>query len=366
MRRGAVLLTAALFALSCGGGSPPGASQFSSPKASPRVSPAASPSPNIVPLTGPYGLVLSAGTLQLVKQDGRVATSASVAAPSVEFCSAAHDGLVAPPPVSASADQVYFRDGDTKIRMVVPPASAADVTTVPGGPTTISFFSVSPDNQRIAVLVEDLSASATIGIRLYVEDLRGGGHHADIFSTTTPKGKGGATLWPMGWHEGLLVLAVMVACTFQPAGLAPSEWHLVDATTAVRKVAIGDPSCVLSNWPSAAGVACVDNVRKTASIYDWTGRVASTKPIEANDYLAGLSPSGGSIFFTTGVGVGAPPPAMRITSSTASVNVNGHTACLWMDDDHVLAPDAVIPFPSGAVLPLPASGVCAGRMPGGL
>jgi hypothetical protein len=311
-------------------------------------------------------MVLSAGTLQLINLDASVAGTASVAAPTVQFCTAAHDGVVMPPPVSATSDQVYFRDGDTKIRMVVLPNSAADVTTVPGGPTTISFFSVSPDDQRIAVLVEDLSASATISLRLYVEDLHGGGHHADIFTTTTPKGKSGATLWPMGWHEGLLVLAVVVACTFEPAGLAPSEWHVVDASTAVRKAAIGSLSCVPSYFPSAAGVACVDHSKLTASSYDWTGRVTATRPIQANDYQAGLSPTGRGIFFTTGMGIGAPPPAMRIIGSTASVNVAGHTACLWIDDGQLLAPDAVIQFPSGAVLPIPASGVCAGRFPGGL
>ena len=363
MRHGAVLLATALLTLSCGG-SPPSAAHSPSPR--PSASAAASSSPTAPPLTGPYGLVLSAGTLQLINTDASVAGTASVAAPSVQFCTAAHDGVVTPPPVSATNDQVYFRDGDTKIRMVVLPSGAVDVTTVPGGPTTISFFSVSPDDQRIAVLVEDLSASATISLRLYVEDLRGGGHHADIFTTTTPKGKSGATLWPMGWHEGALVLAVVVACTFEPAGLAPSEWHVVDASTAVRRAAIGSLSCVPSYFPSAAGVACVDHAKLTASSYDWTGRVTATRPAQANDYFAGLSPSGRGIFFTTGTGMGAPAPAIRLIGSTATVNVAGHTACLWIDDGQVLAPDAVIQFPSGTVLPIPASGVCAGRFPGGL
>jgi hypothetical protein len=112
-------------------------------------------------------MILSAGTLQLIRVDASVAATASVAAPSVQFCSASHDGVVMPPPVSASNDQVYFRDGDTKIKLMIPPNSTADVTTVPGGPNTISFFSVSPDDQRIAVLVEDLSG-AQISLRLYV------------------------------------------------------------------------------------------------------------------------------------------------------------------------------------------------------
>ena len=309
-------------------------------------------------------MVLTAGTLQLIKVDGSVAASASVAAPSVQFCSAAHDGVVMPPPVSATSNQVYFRDGDTKIRMVVPPNSVADVTTVPGGPNTISFFSVSPDNQRIAVLVEEFSGP-DISLRLYVEELRGGGHHTDIFTSTAAK-KGGVTLWPMGWHEGMLVLALVIACTFEPAGVSPSEWHVVDASTAVRKAALGNASCAPSYWPSAAGVACVDRAKLSAASYDWTGKVTNTRPIQANDYLAGLSPSGGGIFFTTGVGIGAPPPSIRIAGPTASITVPGHTACFWIDEGHLLAPDAVIQFPSGTIIPIPASGVCAGRFPGGL
>ena len=310
--------------------------------------------------------MLSAGALNLVRPDSTVTATANVAAPSVQFCSSDHSGAVLAPPVSASNTQVYFRDGDTKIRMVVPPNGATDVTAVPGGPTTISFFSVSPDDQRIAVVVEDLSAAATISLRLYVEDLRGGGHHADIYTTTTPKGKTGMTLWPMGWHDGLLVLAVVVACTFEPAGLSPSAWHVVDASTAIRKAAIGTANCVPSYWPSAAGVACVDSAKLTASSYDWTGAVTATRPTQANDFQAGLSPSGRGIFFTTGVGIGAPPPATRLIGSTASVSVPGHAACLWINDSEVLAPDAVIDFPSGAVKPLAASGVCEGRFPGGL
>ena len=363
MRRGAVLLVSAVLSLSCGGGAPPNAVHSPSPK--PSASSVTRASPTAARLAGPYGLILTAGTLQLISADGSAAASASVAAPSVQFCSPAHDGVVVPPPVSASSDEVYFRDGDTKIRMVVPPNSAADVTTVPGGPNTISFFSVSPDNQRIAVMVEDLSGAA-ISLRLYVEDLRGGGHHADIFTTTTPKGKGGVTMWPMGWHEGLLVLAVIVACTFEPAGITPSEWHLIDAATAVRKTAIGNAGCVLSYWPSPAGVACVDHSKLAAASYDWTGKVTATRNVQSNDFQAGLSPTSANIFFTSGVLIGAPAPSIRMVGRTASLTVPGHTACLWIDDGLVLAPDAVIQFPSGAVQPIPASGVCAGRFPGGL
>jgi len=312
----------------------------------------------------------------MLRPDGGVAASVALANPSVQYCSSAQVGAVLAPPVSSSSTAVYFRDGDTKIRMVVPPASAADVTTVPGGPTTISFFSVSPDDTRIAVLVEDLSPASTINLRLYVEDLVGGGHHTDIYTTSTPKGKSGSTLWPMGWHSDQLVLAVVPACTFEPAGLTPSEWHVSDAATAARNATIKG-SCVLSYWPSPAGVACVAATGLQARIYDWTGKLTTLAPAQPDDLNSGMSPSGRSMFFSTGQGVGAPPPSTRMVNlgPGPTARLDGHSACLWIDEDHLLAPDAILSFPSSSpcqctvtatATPLATSGVCAGRFPGGL
>jgi hypothetical protein len=364
MRLGAILLTTALLTLACGGSSPT-AAQSPSPSAHASASdstPTASPSAG--PLTGAYGLLLSAGTLYLIRPDATEAAAVSVAAPSVQSCG---QGMAAvlQPPVSASIDQVYFRDGDTKIRMVVPPASSADVTSVPGGPNTISFFSVSPDDQRIAVLVEDLSGPATISLRLYVEDLRGGGHHADIYTSTTPKGKGGVTLWPMGWHQGRLALALWAACTFEQVPY-PSSWHLVDAVAANRVATIGDANCVPSVWPSPAGVACFDSAAGKVQVYDWAGKLASTLSTQLG--ATEVSPSGHVLAAGSGGGVGNPSPTTTIVGvdGSGSVTSPGHMSCLWIDDGHLLAPDAVIGYPSGAAIPLAQSGQCAGRFPGGL
>lgn len=361
---------------------PSSATSSSSASASAGATPSAQrpiPSPIVAPLTGPYGLLISGGKLELVQSDASVFASASIADPSVRFCSSAQDGAMLAPPVSASSDQVYFRDGDTSIRMVVPPASAVDVTTVPGNANVVSFFAVSPDDQHIAVLVEDLSAATTISLRLYVEDLRGHGHHADIFNTIQPKGKTGTTLWPMGWHQGALVLALVTACTFEPAGLVPSEWHVSSASTAVRIATIGSNNCVLSFFPSSAGVGCSGS-GGTTTTFGWNGKVISvTGPNVAGFDFAGtaLSPAGNSILFSVRPGIGAPPPATRLVQLGPGpyATVQGHSACLWIDEDHVLAPDAVIQFPAETpgnvqvnttVTPFPQGGVCAGRFPGGL
>jgi len=376
MRSRTSLLTLALLLLSCGGSSP---SASHSPRASASPSSTASPSsPTGGPLTGAYGLLLSAGTLQLIKTDGSVAAEVPVAAASTQSCSGQQDRLVAPPPVSASNDEVYFRDGDTRIRMVVPPGSAADVTSVPGGPNIISFFSVSPDDQQIAVFTENVSSGTGIDERLYVEDLHGGGHHVDIYTTQVPKDERGTTLWPMGWHGGALVLAVFRACTSEASGLQPREWHVSNAVSGARVATISGANCVLSTWPSAGGVGCMDPQGVT-TLYNWAGKVVSvTGPgIQGAGATTGLSPAGQSIFFSTGTSLGQSTPTTRIVQLGPGpyTTVQGHAACGWIDEDHLLAGDAVIQFPAetpgnlqvtATATPLEASGQCAGRFPGSL
>jgi hypothetical protein len=312
---------------------------------------------------GEYGLLTPAGSLELIDHDGKIAAQSAVAPPAPQAC-AAGMAAVLPPPVSATSDKVFFRDGDTKIRYLTPGGLTGDATTVPGGPTTASGFAVSPDDQRIAVLVEDFSDPAKIGLRMYVEDLVGKGHHVDILTTTTPNGKPGMTLWPMGWHQSQLVLAVVPACTLESVA-SPSAWQVVDAASGAQVALISGTDCLLSWWPSPAGVACA-RAPSQAAVYGWDGKIIRSVAVPAGDSEASLSPLGTGIAFTPGFGIGVPPPSTTIIGSTASVTVAGHNACLWIDEDHLLAPDAVLAFPSGAVAPLPASGPCAGRFPGGL
>ena len=317
-------------------------------------------------LGGPYGLLIVGTNLELVKPDGSVFNGLD--------CSANHDAVNVQPPVSATSDQVYFRDGGN-IRMVTAPSGASDVTTVPNGQSVVSFFSVSPDDQRIAVVVMDVSAAATISVKLYVEDLRGASHHLDIFSAAATRSKTATTLWPVGWHQGYLVLAVVQACTFEPVGLFPSEYHVSSATTAVRVYTIAGTNCELGNEPSPAGVGCANSSGVT-TLYDWSSKTLGvTGPgAQFGGLDSGLSPAGQSIFFAT---TGLAPPATRLVQLGPGpfATVQGHAACAWIDEDHLLAPDAVIQFPAETpgnvavqtkVTTLPQAGVCAGRFPGGL
>ncbi len=81
-----------------------------------------------------------------------------------------------------------------------------------------------------------------------------------------------------------------------------------------------------------------------------------------------LSPSGLLMALPNGGGLGNPSPSTTIqhVDGRDAVTTPGHMACLWIDESHLLAPDAVIAYPSGAAISLPDVGQCAGRFPGGL
>src|SRR5665213_1104619 len=158
-------LAVMLLAISCGGN----AGHSPSPAASGGATTSPSAAPSGSPAVASYGLLLTAGTLEMITPAGTVAAHAKVAAPSVDTCGQNTAALLEPP-VSASDDKVYYRDGNTNIKFLTPDGKTGDVTTVPGSATTVSFFSVSPDDMRIAVLVEDLTPASTINLSLYVED----------------------------------------------------------------------------------------------------------------------------------------------------------------------------------------------------
>jgi hypothetical protein len=393
MRGAIAVLIATLALIACSQSGPP-ASKSATPTmsasgpASPIATPATDPA-SIPKLSGAYGLLFSrgqsGGLLHLVKADATLAASVNMQWNSLStLCASTTDSVNSLPPVSASNGHVYFREGG-KIRVVVPPSSKVDVTSVPDSSSVISFFAASPDDKRIAVVVVDVSSSTTITTRLYVEDLFGGGHHADIYSASAAKSSSPTTLWPMGWHQGNLVLAVVHACVSNGVEV-PTEWHVSSATTAARVATIKGSNCVMSTWPSPVGVACATGTGPT-TLYDWGGKVLGVtgQGTMSAGVDAVLSPAGQSIFFTSlGNGPGNPTRIIQLGPGPYAT-VPGHAACGWIDEDHLLATDAVIQFPaetpgnvqvSAAVTSLPqsalpdpstpASSSCAGRFPGGL
>lgn len=366
-------MVTAIAAVSCGGpapskvashGSPtPSASSSQSTSASPSSRPASSPSPPAI--TGAYGVLYgsqaaSSYTVSIIGVDGKVVASAQASTPQLPSCANSAAAVVSPP-VSTSNTRAYFEDAQGAVHFLGPNGDTGTATTVPAPTSTRrAMFAVSPDDSRIAVVVDDFNSSGA-STRLYVEDLSGGGNHLDLFTQT-----GAFSLWPVGWHgTNNLVVAKTAACTQGggPFCCGPLELHVVDPATATRRFTLGSSSsCVIAGTPSPAGVVC-ENVGtfNQGTWLNWTSGTVRTLALNG-PALAYVSPGGQFVAFVDNIGtsftIGAPAIA-------------GMFACTWIDDSHVLSGGDVQHQPrvatvtTSAVVAVAAQGDCAGRLPGG-
>lgn len=205
------------------------------------------------------------------------------------------------PYVSTSSSRLYFLDGDRTVRWLKPDGTSGVAGTVDGGPQVHAAFAVSPDDRRIAVALLDYSVSP-VALTLYVED-PGGGNRSVIYTSTT------RYLWPVGWHNGRLVVAYM-----GPSGvpfkskeilysnrdldhypLGPNPYgginvHVIDPATAQRLVIVGGGGN--SGLLTAAGSAIVQG-----GMVDWSGAYAwnTTDGYGSISSAASLSPDGQAV-----------------------------------------------------------------------
>jgi hypothetical protein len=320
-----------------------------------------------VTVTSPFGVLVSYSeanyTISLVGVDGRVISSQLSSAPPTITCANGASAYL-PTPVSTSSSRVYFMDAQGTVRFLAPDGDTGRATSVPIGPARRSSFAVSPDDQRIAVVVIDLTANGAT-TRLYVEDLNGRGHHLDTFSDS-----GAYTLWATGWRgTGNLVVAKVPACVAGGSVFplaVPGELHVVDPSTAVRRVTVGNVTgCLVVGPPSPAGAVCEDlNASPlNATVLSWTGSTVRSFAIDG-PMGAYLSPDGKIV-------------ALVNLASTVTTFEGGKPidvrVCGWIDDTHVfsggdsLQQARVVDVTSGKVAPIPTTqGTCAGRIPGGL
>jgi len=296
-------------------------------------------------------------TVSLVGIDGKVVTSAQASTPAAVTCANAAAGVV-PLPVSTSNSRLYFMDGQGVVRFLSPDGDTGRATTVPIGAARRSMFTVSPDDQRIAVIVDDFNSTGA-ATRLYVEDLNGGGNHVDLFSES-----GAYTLWPIGWHgTNNLVVAKVPACTQGggPGCCGPQELHVIDPATAVRRFTIGGPTCIMAGAPSPAGAVCATSTQ--ASVLSWTATPISSFAVQGYT-PAFISPDGKLVAIAA-----YSSTSTLLYPTNAAVSL---TACSWIDSTHLLSGGDVQHQPSvadvtdGEVFPVAAQGDCGGRIPGGL
>ncbi len=256
----ALLFVAATLA-GCGSpASTPPARQTAAPR-----TPSAVPSPSAAPVpSGPYAVVVSNSPRQgssydvmLIDLQGAVVTRVTAKLPLLK-----PNQTLQLPLVSASNDLVYYLDGDTEIHSLAPTGATALAKSIPAGSTSILAFSVSPDNQRIAVSLVNQSTNASKDTgRGYVEDLADAGNHVDLFNNTSID----AFRWPVGWHGTDVIDAVGNNCGYGQTGCV-SSYHVISSTTGARdatvcETAAAQPSgssvnTVPEGLPVGAGVAC--------------------------------------------------------------------------------------------------------------
>src|SRR5258708_380396 len=276
----ASLVAFAFLVVGCGGqGSQASASHSPKPAssvaASPTSSSAASPAPPTPALARlPTPPSAHPHTVSIVGVDGKVVASAQASSPTAVTCGDAA-AAVLPLPISASDDRAYYMDAQGVVRFLTVQGESGRATTVPVGGGRRSMFAVSPDDQRIAVIVSDFT-SAGAAIKLYVEDLNGGTNHADIYSQANA-----FSLWPIGWHgTDNLVVAKVPACTQGggPFSASPLELHVVDPATAVRHFTLGGPTCVVAGAASPAGRVWEGTSTSLLKHLTWTGCILKTLP----------------------------------------------------------------------------------------
>jgi hypothetical protein len=322
-------------------------------------------SPAISELGGaPLGIVvkdfLGGGptyTVSLIGTDGAVVASASA-----HRRSRPAGVLIQMPNVSASNTRLYFLDGDSAIKYLSRDGTIGTATTIPLDANSAAVFSVSPDDSRIAVAIITFPYPART--KIYVEDLIGGGHHVEIFSSSS------VLEWPAGWHQGHLVIAVGINSPPQNAG----EWfnygyrgyHVADAATGARLTTVCD-GFDASAPPVPAGTVCVNYPAYEVS--DWSG-VARSIPQDAGCGGGALSPDGSLIANCQG----SSPRSVSLLArdgTTRSTAIPA-TPLGWIDLNHlVVRVDAdssllVVDVRSLAQMRVGVGGFFAGSIPGAL
>jgi hypothetical protein len=365
MRWAAPLLV--VIVVSCGPG--PGSGSRPSPTAS--LSPTASPSPtsgaspSATPSSAalPLGVVvkdfiLDGGTtysISLVGVDGKVAATATGRKRSQP------GGIVVQmPSVSASSTRLYYLDGDSSVMFLKPDGTTGAVTSIAVDSKSAAVFAVSPDDSRIAVAVITFPYPAKT--RIYVEDLAGGGNHVDVFSSSS------VLEWPVGWHQGHLVIAVGLNVAPQNAFdgfiYAFNGYHVADASTGTRLATICD-GIIAYDPPVPAGTVCGSFPNYLVS--DWSG---VTRPAPADDGCVGgaLSPDGSMIADCQGnprVVTFVVAGGTRIATQYSGMPLG------WIDSTHlVLKADnsdlSIIDARAFTKTPIQAQGFFGGTIPGAL
>ena len=294
----------------------------------------------------PLGILATAGwgvgpgspdghyAVYLAGKDGRVGASIQANGPADLGLLTQYE--VEPPLVNASNSRVYYLEGDADVRFLLRDGSTGLATHIPGNRHARATFAVSPDDRRVAVSVIDYVtdgpgiAAPHASLHVYVEDLSGGSHHVEIFSSDT------LVEWPVGWHAGNLVIGTYGAL-YRPSGTSNyrRDWlgyHVVDPATGSRLATIGASSCGVVAMARAGAVCNVSG--HDLSLQTWDGS-SRTFPRSAG-LLGGIVSPDGLRIAAQRQGASGPGAVVFATTDGPSHPVVPGNPLGWIDDTHLV------------------------------
>ncbi|TMF98144.1 MAG: hypothetical protein E6I10_05620 [Chloroflexi bacterium] len=325
LQRLALGITLSVVVAGCGS---PKATSTPSATGTPTPTPTSAASPAAV--HGGYAVLIGGAsgdsyTLRTVDSSGK--TVATVNAANRSRIRAGGAPAIVMPLVSASATHLYYINGNSEVRSLSVDGKTTLTTHLPGTATVQAGFAVSPDDTRIAVSTIDYAAHPA-ALRLYVENLVGGGNHVEIFSSSS------SYVWPVGWEGTGLILASGPAAAQYGAGNpydAINGYHVVDATTADRRSAICEPPSQAIGLIANTGALCAADAG--TFVQSWDG-ARHALPADCR----ALSPTG-TMAACGGAGPGVSTGAISVVSldgSRTSTGVAGFGPIGWIDDDHLI------------------------------
>jgi hypothetical protein len=307
-------------------GPPAGATPSSPP------TPAATATPSAV--QGGYAVLIGGASapsysVRLIDATGRVvATATATNRTSIRVGGPGDNApAIAMPKVSVSDTRVYYINGNSEVRSLSVDGKSSVATHVPGSATVEAGFAVSSDDRRVAVATIDYAAHPP-ALRLYVENLAGGGNHLEIFSSTT------SYVWPIAWHGSSLIVAVGPAAaqygTANPYD-AINGYHVADAVTANRLASVCEPPARAVGPIASTGALCLSD---SGTFQQWWDGSRHALPADCST----LSPRG-NLAACGGSAPGLATGAISIVSvdgTRTSTGVAGFGPLGWIDDEHLI------------------------------
>jgi hypothetical protein len=310
--------------------------------------------------------------IQLVGPDGRIAASTTARNRSFK------NGLVDLPVTSTTSKKVYYLDGDSDIWYVTPTGKMELAYRIPMTGEQLATFAVSPDDRRVAVTIIDYAGQPP-SMHLFTDDLAGG-HRVELFSSTT------VYEWPVGWHQGHLVLALSPTAFVQNAGdwfMGSRGFHVVDAASANRLATLCEDLQADTPFPTSPWGGTCEIFPKVRDLVSWQG-VKRELVVDQCPVVGPPSPDGSQVAVRgvdRGCATATNGPIQLIDSGgrvTASMAVGNPLG--WLDKSHLIFQEDLPPYSAASavgqvkildladskVVVVDVSGFFAGDLPGGL